>query len=65
MIAMEMILFVPRILRICGATRGWTVWALSGDQRIPNVFKVQRGSIDVSIPTWEWTLFDCQTVPIG
>jgi len=26
---------------------------------------VQRGSIDVSIPTWEWTLFDCQTVPIG
>jgi hypothetical protein len=64
---MEMILIsiVVGILRIHGTTGGWTGWALSGDQRIPHVFKVQRGSIDVSIPTWEWTLFDCLTVPIG
>jgi len=32
-----------------GAT-GWTVWALSGDQRIQHVFKARRGSIDVSYP---------------
>jgi len=40
---------VAGILRIHGAT-GWTVWALSGDQRIHHVFKAQRGSIDVSYP---------------
>jgi hypothetical protein len=38
-IAMEMNLFVAGILRIHGATGGWTAWALSGDQRIPHVFK--------------------------
>jgi len=42
-------LFVAGILRIHGAT-GWTVWALSGDQRIQHIFKAQRGSIDVSYP---------------
>jgi len=42
-------LFVAGILRIYGAT-GWTVWALSGDQRIQHVFKAQRGSIDESYP---------------
>jgi hypothetical protein len=47
---MEMILFVAGILRIHGATGGWTVWALSGDQRIPHVFKAQRGSIELSYP---------------
>lgn len=45
--------FVPGNLQIHGATGGWTVWALSGDRRIPHVFTVQRGSTDVSIPTWE------------
>jgi hypothetical protein len=38
-IAMEMNLFVAGILRIHGATGGWTASALSGDQRIPHVFK--------------------------
>jgi len=57
--------FVAGILGIHGATGGWTVWALSRDQRIPHVFKVQRGSLDVSIPTWEWSLFDCQQSQLG
>jgi hypothetical protein len=47
-ITVEMFI-VAGILRIHGAT-GWTVWALSGDQRIQHVFKAQRGSIDVSYP---------------
>jgi len=42
--------FVAWILRIHGATGGWTVWALSGDERIQHVFKVRGGSIDVSYP---------------
>ena len=42
-------LFVAGILRIYGATR-WSVWALSGDLRIPHVLKAQRDSIDVSYP---------------
>jgi len=42
-------LFVAGILWIHGAT-GWTVWALSGDQRIQHVFKARGGSIDVSYP---------------
>ena len=41
--------FVAGILRIHGAT-GWTVWALSGDQWIQHVFKVEGGSIDMSYP---------------
>jgi len=41
--------FVAGILRIHGAT-GWTVWALSDDQRIQHVFKAREGSIDVSYP---------------
>jgi len=36
-------------LQIHGATGGWTIWALSGDQN-PHVFKAQRGSFDVSYP---------------
>jgi len=47
-IAVEMF-FVAGILRMHGAT-GWTVWALSGDQRIQHVFRAQRDSIDVSFP---------------
>jgi len=57
--------FLAGNLRINGATGGWTVWTLSGDQRIPYVFNARRGSIDVSYPNREWTLFGCQTVPIG
>jgi hypothetical protein len=45
-ITVEMFI-VAGILRIHGAP-GWTVWALSGDQRIQHVFNAQRGSIDVS-----------------
>jgi len=41
---------VVGILRIHGTTGGWTVWALSGDQRIQHVLKVHGGSIDVSYP---------------
>jgi hypothetical protein len=57
-------LFVAGILRIHGAT-GWTVWALSGDQRIPHVFKSRGGSIDVSYPHMGMDVPGCQTVPIG
>jgi len=48
-IIMEMISIsiVVGILKIHGTTRGWTVWALSGDQRTQHVLKVHRGSIDV------------------
>jgi len=56
--------FVVRILKIHGATRGWTTWELSGDQWLPHVFKAKRGWIDVSIPMWEWmvtSLSDCFT----
>ena len=42
--------FVAGIRRIHGATGGWTVWALSGDQRIPYVFYACGDSIDVSYP---------------
>jgi len=42
-------LFVAGILWIHGAT-GWTVWALSGDQRIQHEFKARGGSIDASYP---------------
>jgi len=41
---------VVGILRIHGTTGGWTIWALSGDQRLHHVFKAHRGSIDVSYP---------------
>jgi len=41
---------VVGILTIHGTTGRWTVWALSGDQRIWHVLKVPRGSIDVSYP---------------
>jgi len=71
---------VADILRIHRANGGWTVWALSGDQRIPHVFNAQRGSIYMSYPHVGMdgylvvrqsqlgeatTLFGCQTVPIG
>jgi hypothetical protein len=64
---------------IHGANGGWTVWALSGDQRIPHVLKAQRDSIHISYPHVgmdsylvvrqsqlgeETTLFGCQIVPI-
>jgi len=63
---MEMNLFVAGILRIHGATGGWTAWALSGDQRTPHVFKsAKEVQLMCRIPTWEWTVFGCQTVPIG
>jgi len=42
--------FVAGIVWIHGTTGGWTIWALSGNQRFPHVFKAQRGSIDVSYP---------------
>jgi hypothetical protein len=47
---MEMISIsiVVRILRTHRTTRGWTVWALLGDQRIQHVFKARGGSIDES-----------------
>jgi len=44
------IVIVVGILRIHGTTRGWTVWALSGDQRIQHVFEACGDSIDVSYP---------------
>jgi len=50
---MIQISIVVGILRIHGTTGWWTVWALSGDQRIPHVFKARRGSIDVSYPHME------------
>jgi hypothetical protein len=48
------------------ATGGWTILALSGDQRIPHVFK-KRIEVQLMsrIPTWEWTVFVCQTVSNG
>ena len=42
--------FVAGILRIHGATGGWTGWALSGDQRIQHVFKVWRFNWGVVSP---------------
>jgi hypothetical protein len=42
--------FVAGILTIHGATGGWTVWALSGNQRILYVFNALGDSIDVSYP---------------
>jgi hypothetical protein len=42
--------FVAGNLQIHGATGGWTVWALSGDRRIPYVFNARGDSIDVSYP---------------
>jgi len=58
--------FVAGILRIYGATGGWTVWALSGDQRIAHVLKIRKEiQLMYRIPRCEWTLFACQTVPIG
>jgi len=48
--AMEMIVFVARILRMHGATGGGTVWALPGEQRIPYVLNARGDSIDVSYP---------------
>jgi hypothetical protein len=44
---------------------GWTVGALPGDQRIQYVFKGAKVQLMWHIPTWEWTVFGCQTVPIG
>jgi len=65
---MEMIsiLILVGILRIHGTTGGWAVWALSGDQRIPHVFKKRKeDQLMCRISMWEWTVFGCQTVPIG
>ena len=60
------LLFVAGILRIHGATGGWTIWALSGNQRIPLVFeKHKEFQLTCRIPTWEWTgSCCCQTVSI-
>jgi hypothetical protein len=53
------------MLRIRWAT-GWSVWELSGDQRIQNIFKMCKDvPLTCYIPTWEWTVFSCQTVPNG
>ena len=71
-------LFVAGILRIHGVT-GWTVWALSGDQRIQHVFKPWRFNWCVVSPRGNGhyllvrqsqlgeakPLFGCQTVLIG
>jgi len=70
---------VVGILRIHGTTGGWTVWALSGQQRIRHVFKAWRFNWCVVSPCGNGhyfvvrqsqlgearMVFGCQTVPIG
>jgi hypothetical protein len=71
--------FVAEILTIYGATEGWTIWALSGVQRIQHVFEVWRFIWCVVSLCGNWHYFvvrqsqlgeasmvyGCQTVPIG
>ena len=63
-------LFVARIHWIHGATGGWTIWALSGDQRIQLVLKAWRFNWCVvsprangrywlsDSPNWVWQVCD-------
>ena len=48
--AMEMLLFVARILRMHRATGGLTVWTLSREPRFSYVFNIGAHSIDMSYP---------------
>jgi len=74
MISMSIVL---QILRIHGTTGGWTIWALSGDQRIQHVLMAHGGSIEVSYPyigmddiwlsdstNWVWQACDSLSEPI-